>query len=403
MKRYSLYIVLFFWSLLLWAQKDTATYFFLLKDSNVFRFWGDQCNYDSLFLKFNDLQISGEHQIRILHIGDSHVQADIFTNQIRRNFANTFFHLIGPPSIAFPYGILKSNSPVTSNLFCNGNWNAYTLVGKPQAQSLLGFTAITSDTCHSKMMFTINKRAIQNVSFNKILLFANNDSINIILKSPSVEKQSYLILNDSIAIWQFDLNNYLDTIHFDIKLKSDSIPFIFYGLVAMNDDPGIVYHSLGLNGAKAATFLNTLLPEYIKIMHYDWVIISLGTNDCYMAQMDSSMVYKSFEQLIRNIKNACPHIPIMLTTPMEHYRKRKILNLNVALIRDILMQVAKNEHCAIWDLYTIAGGYGSMMQWYHHRLTVGDKLHLNTRGYHLVGDLFFEAFMNTYLNGFLIE
>jgi len=131
------HIAVFLMSFALFAQNDTLLYPFLRKDSNMFIFWGNQCNYDSLFLKFNDLQITGEHQIRILHIGDSHVQADIFTNQIRRNFANTFFHLLGPPSIAFPYSIIKSNSPVTAKLSCNGNWEAFTLVGKSQTQSLL--------------------------------------------------------------------------------------------------------------------------------------------------------------------------------------------------------------------------------------------------------------------------
>ncbi|GAB4448893.1 MAG: GDSL-type esterase/lipase family protein [Bacteroidales bacterium] len=397
------YVIVFYFSLSLWAQEDSISYPFLHRDSNVFKFWGNQSHYDSLFLKFNDLQITGENQIRILHIGDSHVQADIFTNQIRRNFANTFFHLLGPPAISFPYGILRSNSPVTAKLSCNGSWTAYTLVGKSQAQSLLGFTAITRDTCHSKIMFTINKRAIQNVSFNKIMLLTNSDSSNVLLKSGSVKNLSYSLLNDTVSIWQFDLDNYLDTIHFDIKLKSDTIPFVLYGLVALNDDPGIVYHSLGLNGAKASTYLNTLLPDFIRIMQYDWVIISLGTNDCYMAKMDSLSVYQSFEKLVRNIKERNSNVPILLTTPMEHYRKRKYLNANVVIMRDILVKIAQNEHCALWDLYSVAGGCRSMMHWVKAHLTAGDKLHLNAKGYHLVGDLFFEAFMNTYLNGFLVE
>lgn len=403
MKRYPLYFLIFCFSLSLWAQEDSVSLPFLHKDSNVFRFWGNQSHYDSLFLKFNDLQISGENQIRILHIGDSHVQADIFTNQIRRNFANTFFHLLGPPAISFPYGILRSNNPVTAKLSCNGNWTAFTLVGKSQAQSMLGFTALTYDTCHSKIMFAINKRAIQNVSFNKIMLLTNNDSANVLLTSSAVNNKTYSLFNDSIAIWLFDLDQYLDTIHFDIKLKSDSIAFILYGLIALNDDPGIVYHSLGFNGAKATTYLNTLLPDFICSMHYDWVIVSLGTNDCYTTKMDSTAAYHSFEKLIRNIKERNPNVPILLTTPMEHYRKRKYLNTNVVVMRNILIDIAQNEHCALWDLYSVAGGYGSMMHWVKAHLTAGDKLHLNANGYHLVGDLFFEAFINTYLNGFLVE
>lgn len=366
-------------------------------------FWGNQNNYDSLFLKFNDLQISGEQQIRILHIGDSHVQADIFTNQIRRNFAETFFHLIGPPAIAFPYGILKSNAPVTTKLSCNGNWSAFTLVSKSKESSVLGFTAITSDTCHSKIMFSINKRAIQNVNFNHIHLLTNNDSIHVHLRPFIEANEDYKLLNDSIALRTFTFNQYLDTITFKLRMKSDSAKFILYGLIAMNDDPGIVYHTLGLNGAKAATYLHTLLPEYIALMRYDWIIISLGTNDCYMPRIDSLDIAQPYEALIKNIRKLNPNVPILLTTPMEHYRKHRYINTNVHKTRDIIVKIAQNEHCAVWDLFNVAGGNGSMYKWYRNHLTVGDKLHLNATGYHLVGNLFFEAFMNTYLNGFLMQ
>lgn len=86
---------------------------------------------------------------------------------------------------------------------------------------------------------------------------------------------------------------------------------------------------------------------------------------------------------------------------MEHYYKRKFVNSNVTYVKEVLYTIAKEEECAIWDLYEVAGAKGSMYQWHINNLTYTDKLHLNTAGYQLVGDLFFEAFMNTYLNGFL--
>jgi lysophospholipase L1-like esterase len=384
-----------------YGQEDINNFAFLKRDSNVFFFIKGNSLYDSLFLKFNELQINGNKQIRILHIGDSHVQADIFTNQIRRDFAQTFFYLIGPPAIAFPFDILKSNSPVTTIVRCNGDWFGYNAVSKPDYNSLLGLTACTKDTCPSKIMISVNKRAIQNVDFNKLLVFCNVNSQHVLLKTASASVHHVYLFNDTVFCHEFILNSYVDSITLFLKLHNDSSLFKLYGIIPMNDDPGIVYHSLGINGAKASSFNNTLLPYFIKYMHYDWVIISLGTNDCYASRFDSTGVSMSFSSLVNSIQHENPTVPIILTTSMEHYRKRKMLNANVVKMRDVLFNIAKQKHTAIWDLYTVSGGYKSMSLWYHYKLTAYDKLHLNAEGYHLVGDLFFEAFLNTYLDGFL--
>lgn len=392
-------IILFLTSITIYAQ--FSDYPFLKRDSNVFLMWNKSPYFDSIFEKFNQLQISGNEQIKILHIGDSHIQADIFTNQIRRLFSENFFHLIGPPAIAFPYELLKSNQPITIKVECTGQWKAFTSNPKNNI-SFLGLTAITNDSCAHKIHLYINKKALPNGSFNRLKIFTNNDT-TIKISNPLIINKLYSQINDTIAINTFILNKYVDSIVLNIKLNSDSVlkTFHLYGIIPETDDPGIIYHTLGINGAKAKTFLNTFVEDFISFQQYDLVVISLGTNDVYVSNLDSTEVKENLKKLITKIKQKNPLTAILLTTPMEHYYKRKHINSHAIYFRDIIYEISKSEGCAIWDLYIVAGGHGSINQWYNHKLTKNDKLHLNTQGYYLLGNLFFEAFINTYLNGFL--
>ncbi len=392
------FIILFISNVNIHSQ-NTTQYLFLKRDSNYFKLWNRSAFYDSLFEKFNRLQISGNEQIKILHIGDSHIQADKFTSQVRCHFASNFFHLLSTPAIGFPYGIYKSNQPVSIRVECTGNWKAYTSLSKKNLTPI-GITAYTNDSCAHKIMLSINKKLYPNAKFNCLTLITNTFDSTVHIKNPNINKLSIVKLNDSIILRSYSLKNYVDSIILTLHIDT-LVPFCLYGIIPYNDDPGIIYHTIGINGAKASTYRNTLIADFIALMKYDWLIISLGTNDIYNKNIDSADVFLQFKLLIQKIKEKNPKLPILLITPMEHYYKRKFVNTNVAYIKEVLYSIAKEEECAIWDLYEIAGAKGSMYQWYINNLTHTDKLHLNTAGYQLVGDLFFEAFMNTYLNGFL--
>ncbi|MCX7862357.1 MAG: GDSL-type esterase/lipase family protein [Bacteroidales bacterium] len=392
-------LFILFFSSTLFAQD--SNFVFLNKDSNYFKLWNRCPFYDSLFDKYNRLQISGNEQIKILHIGDSHIQADIFTNQLRNQFFNNFFHLIGSPAIGFPYGILKSNQPISLKVECTGNWEAYTSI-KKNNYTPLGITAITNDSCAHKIFISINKKVLPNNNFNYLTIITNNIDTSIKITNPILTNLSLSALNDTIIFRTYKLAKYTDSIVLNIRLDTTNNKYFkLYGIIPFNDDPGIVYHTIGINGAKASTFLNTLIADFIALMKYDWLIISLGTNDVYSKHIDSIEIANNFRNLIKNIKRKNPYLPILLTTPMEHYYKRKYINTHVSFVREIILQIAKEECCSVWDLYDVAGGHYSMHHWYINKLATSDKLHLNKQGYQLVGNLFFEAFMNTYLNGFL--
>ena len=51
---------------------------------------------------------------------------------------------------------------------------------------------------------------------------------------------------------------------------------------------------------------------------------------------------------------------------------------------------------AVWDFYSIMGGFGSSNNWYKNELMPRDRIHFTLLGYNIKGDLFLNAFVNAW-------
>ena len=58
--------------------------------------------------------------------------------------------------------------------------------------------------------------------------------------------------------------------------------------------------------------------------------------------------------------------------------------------------LAKKHNAAVWDLFEVMGGLGSIKDWIAAGLANSDKIHLLKPGYELVADLMFNALMQAY-------
>jgi lysophospholipase L1-like esterase len=169
------------------------------------------------------------------------------------------------------------------------------------------------------------------------------------------------------------------------------------GLTFESDSRGMQYHSLGINGAEVTSFLRNSLEPQLQILNPDLVIISLGTNDAYMAEFDEKAFKRNYGTLIQRIKKVAPQASILLTTPGDSYRSRKYTNYNNAKATKQILDLAEETGCAVWNFYEIMGGLRSVNQWYANGLATKDKIHLTKKGYTLQGDLLYEALKHDYI------
>lgn len=352
------------------------------------------------FGRLDELYLEKDTTINIVHIGDSHIQADFFSDVVRKEFHKESSFENGGRGFLFPFTMAKTNNPPFYRNTYKGKW-----VGQRNSvsrdHSNWGVAGITAKTTDSLASFTIilnpNPKDIQ-YDANRVRVYypvTDSTSFDVFLK---IGQDS--VFADSIDIEggyvQFSLDKTYSTFHFHLH-KKDTLQnhFLVQGLKFDNNHKGIVYSSIGVNGAKVDSYLRCpLFTQHLKTLTPDLVIVSLGTNDAYNYSFYPSHFKSVYTQLIKNIKKASPHCSIILTTPGDGLRRRWQVNTNNQKAVKAVFELAKEHNCAVWDFYKVMGGLKSVYPWVQYGLGKRDYLHLTANGYSLQGLLFYRALIH---------
>ena len=399
--RYFLLIIVSLFSLRLEAQviplSDYSRYPFIVASANELSFGGDSSTFNRFVEKLNHLQIAGDNTVRILHIGDSHIQADIFSGKVRELMQLTFPGGNGGLELVFPYRAAKTNGPAVYSSSGTGVWITQRNVQENAVDlDLLGISMSTYD---SMATFQLNIRDNNPVIYDfqevKIMSQLTPDSYHLRVNGLLPEKTDTLA---ETVISTYRLLNFSDNItcSFATRLPGQK-SFTLTGVLLNQETPGIIYNTAGVNGAEVRSFLrcNQLLTQ-VKFLHPDLIVVSLGTNDCYSVGWDRAAFEKNMEQFVVSLKETSPESAIILTTPADNYRRRRYPNNDLPAMREILFRIARQHKLIVWDLYTVMGGKNSMLRWLNSGLAARDKVHFSQEGYLLQGNLLFEAILESY-------
>jgi lysophospholipase L1-like esterase len=169
------------------------------------------------------------------------------------------------------------------------------------------------------------------------------------------------------------------------------------GIILQNAHPGVLYHSVGINGAHFSDYNNSpLFFSQIQILQPDLIIISLGTNEGANIKITEEEMIASVTTMLKNIKSFSPSSLILITTPADDYFRKKYQNPYLETVHRSLVKIAETEKVACWDLYDISGGFGSCIEWRNAGMLQRDGVHYNKQGYILQGSLFYKALIDSY-------
>jgi lysophospholipase L1-like esterase len=174
--------------------------------------------------------------------------------------------------------------------------------------------------------------------------------------------------------------------------------FALNGLVLENNNPGIIYHTIGVNGAKGSDFNKfPLFFEQIKTLNPDFVIISLGTNESFDKLVTADYFFQ-LNLMMEAIVAKNPWVTFLITTPPPSQFKRKFPNTFVADYTKEIISQAEVRNYAVWDMFTNFGGLFGINQNAKEGLIGGDKVHYTKAGYEKQGQLLTEAFLEAFQN-----
>jgi lysophospholipase L1-like esterase len=364
---------------------------------------GDSLALSRFFEKLKALKNGEEKTISVVHIGDSHLQADYFPGQLRMNLQKEFGNA-GRGLIA-PYRMARTNEPDNFRTSGSAAWRGRRIVSDKDTLTI----GVSGLTVYSSAPDAFIKISVKNTneldySFNRVELFHRKgpgsfdlvvcDSLMCALADYKAEENQ-----DSPFKSSFDLGAPQQEII--LLNRGDTADTtkgtMVYGINLRNQQKGVLYHTIGINGAEYRHYLkNPLFFQQLTELSPDLVIISLGTNEAYHPRFNADTFALQVDSMIQRIIVFCPGADILLTTPGDALRARKYPNKNNKEAGKILIKMSEKYTLAYWDLFKVMGGNGSINTWFMKGLTSKDKLHLNRRGYQLQGEMMTRAILKAF-------
>jgi lysophospholipase L1-like esterase len=400
-KRTHIISLLIIWSIPLMAQDTIAykpnTHFpFIRYDSNYIH------NQYYLYPFYEKLLVAKQEKnsvVNILHVGDSHIQADYLTHTTRTLFQQTFGN--AGLGLTFPGRAARTHESQQIYSATKGEWDSNKIT-LSQTQAKNGISGANLKTYDAGS--TINlKTQSYNYSFNRITLFLQKDFSNYQITIKDSTGQTLAIAgaftneaykNVSKILLPYEVNQ--------IELEtSQTLPsqheFTFYGVSFENSKPGIRYHISGINGARFRHYtVSEELINQVSALYPDLIIISLGTNEAFDHPNLDPKVSSQITELITALKRANPNTIIMLTTPADFFKHKTRRNPGVKIVQNKIIETANQNHLPYWDLYEVGGGNHSADRWKKKDLLQADGIHFTKKGYELQGELLYEALIKGY-------
>lgn len=354
------------------------------------------------FEKLEKLKQGRNHLVSIVHIGDSHVQADWMTGRMRKNFQNYFGH--AGRGLIVPARAAKSNESATIFSSAEGAWETKKVISSDQS-IYAGMSGITFHTTDSTAALNIELK--DSADFyqknQKLSLIYRKDpsSYFIELRNKSAGTMAwigpYTKEDDPESSTIYPTEIFSGLIFQVRKTQPFQERFTLYGIVLENGQPGVLYHAIGVNGAKFKHFAGAAeLHRQIKKLNPDLVVISLGTNDAGEFPSQDPARSEHINNLIEGIHKFNPEAAVLLTTVPDYFRNGNKKHPGVEQINSAIKTAGDSKKLSVFDLYEAGGGKNAASRWAKRGLIQSDGIHFTKEGYELQGDMLFQAIIHSF-------
>jgi len=371
---------------------------------------------DAFFYELDQLQQRKDTVISIVHLGDSHIQAGFYTGRTMRRLQEVFGNA-GRGWVA-PLKLSKVNEP--DDYYINSvvrEWVAGRCI-QQNPKAPVGIGGIGIQTASPSVNFDVIIGPVNGAgySFNQAVLYrceksmpmlpagVLKDSIHTSLASevcvPGILADTFFIscLTDTLQLHSTRRKQGTDSL-----LPASAFTNTYFGLKLTNGGPGLLYHSIGVNGAMFIHYTNRIYLEQLAALKPSFLIISLGTNETFGRRFNKPEFKEQVSAFVSLVKEVLPNTTLMLTTPAECYKRVTVnkkrtytRNENVEKAAQVITEVARDKNIACWDLFTATGGKDSNKKWFDNKLMGRDRIHFTKEGYRDQGELLYRALMKNY-------
>ncbi len=377
---------------------------------NVFQIQYPKGKEKMLFSFFSNLKNNDSTLIRIFHYGDSQIEGDRISSQIRDKMQKNF----GGAGVGY-IPAYEKHAPSTSIYHYNSeNWIHEKVFKNRKYNTKHGiFTSYNKYTSSYAWISYIKRkeRFANNNKYKNCKIFYGDNSadlkVNIYDGDSLLTEDTLFAMKNSFAIKQFDIKKTPKKL--TIKFLGNSDVKI-YG-IALDKQKGVAVDNIPMRGSSGTDFIrldSSLLKKmYLKVSP-KLLILQFGVNVVPKIKKKYDFYYKSFSAQLKYLKQIMPKIPIIVIGVSDMSKKQNdnmVSYPNITKIRDAQKKAAFENNCAFWDAFKAMGGTNSMPMWVSEKppLAKKDYTHLTNKGADIMANMIFNAIISEYLNFLIVK
>lgn len=331
--------------------------------------------------------------VRIAVFGDSFIEADIFTADLREMLQKRF----GGCGVGFVTitSMTSGYRPTVRHSF--GGWSSHAVTDSVyfdrKKQGLSGHYFVPNNNAYVELRGQNKYASLLDTCQQASIFFYNKGAVDL----------SVRINRGEIENRQFEPDGHLQAMQVEGRIGSvrwtvnQADSTLFYGM-AMDGTQGIIVDNFSLRGSSGLslrTIPASIIKEFNEQRPYDLVILQYGLNVATQRGYNYDNYQKGLLTAIEHLKECFPQAGFLLLSVGDRDYKTDTGELRTMpgvknLIR-YQQNIAAESGIAFWNMFEAMGGEGSMAKLVHAKPSMAnyDYTHINFRGgKHLAGLLY---------------
>lgn len=349
----------------------------------------------SPFYQALDRVKSGDKMVRIAVFGDSFIEADIFTADLRELLQKKY----GGCGVGFVTitSMTSGYRPTIRHTF--GGWSSHAVTDSvffdKQKQGISGHYFVPRAGAYVELRGQNKYASLLDTCQRASIFFYNKDTLSLSVRVNKEEVQTHQI-EPVGRLQRMQVDGRIGAVRWTVA-QADST--LFYGL-AMDGKRGVVVDNFSLRGSSGLSLRDipaAMMEDFNKHRPYDLIILEYGLNIATERGRNYDNYQKGLLTAINHLKECFPHAGLLLLSVGDRDYKTENGDLRTMpgvknLIR-YQQSVAAESGIAFWNMFEAMGGEGSMAKMVHAKPSMAnyDYTHINFRGGKHLADLLYQT------------
>jgi hypothetical protein len=348
---------------------------------------------------YSALKRSNTSIVRIAHFGDSGIEGDLISADIREELQKKY----GGKGVGW---LSMRREDITFRISTkqsfSDNWQMYSIyTNNPKGYSfgISGEIFIPKGTCWSQ--FEATRFYPHSSPYKLARIFYSN------AKNGSIEYQfgnrthGTIRLKRGADIQEAVVKSKRPVKKFRITIPAGTDSY-FYG-VSLENGNGVYLDNFPLRG-NSGVDINEIpiktLKNFRKYLNYKLIILEFGLNALPIIKRNYNWYVREMVSVIKHLKQAFPDAAILMIGAQDKSIRRGgkfITDPTIFKLLKAQLEIVKKTNVAYWNLFEAMGGVNSMHKWVTNNppLASQDHIHFNLQGGKKVAQLFVESLLES--------